>query len=497
MTLRYASALAMFFLVLLVPASAIAAHYYVYEDGSGDFATIGLACSTAVSGDTILIGCGTYDEPRIDLIPGRNLVIRSVSGESDCTTLMFQFSIDEGHRYPQTVITIEDVTFQNGGGIRSDGEFNDYEEECYSPVVTVNDCVFDDGLVVLYDCGMGRFHRCEFVNGSHVGNTGGLGYFYHSTFEGNHNSYDGGVFDCWWYAVLETEDCVFRNNSADDDGGVLHAIYESWVEFARCRFENNSAGGDGGAISSYYSYVRIHDCLFAGNIATLDGGAVALHSDYSSRIDSSTLWGNSAGGSGGGVFGNLRSIRNTIIAGSTSGSAMAGALPRIIQCTDLWGNEGGDWVGPIADSLYVNDNFSANPKFCNPSIGDFGLLLSSPCFDSPACGQVGAYGEGCVSPWTDIPETEIGPLAAGLAIRPNPFSGETTIRFAPGAAAAARLSIYDIRGREVLNTELDGSRGVATWDGNDPSGKPVAPGVYFIRLETDRDVENGKVSLIR
>jgi hypothetical protein len=70
---------------------------------------------------------------------------------------------------------------------------------------------------------------------------------------------------------------------------------------------------------------------------------------------------------------------------------------------------------------------------------------------------------------------------------PNPFGDFTELRFALARPEAARLSIFDARGRAV-RVLATGTRpaGVHTlrWDGRDSSGRAVAAGAYYCKLET-------------
>ena len=76
----------------------------------------------------------------------------------------------------------------------------------------------------------------------------------------------------------------------------------------------------------------------------------------------------------------------------------------ILTCSDIYGNECGDWEGCIADQAGINGNFSADPLFCDWENGDFTVAEDSPC--RPAgntCGvQVGAFGAGCEGTSVDV-----------------------------------------------------------------------------------------------
>jgi flagellar hook assembly protein FlgD len=66
--------------------------------------------------------------------------------------------------------------------------------------------------------------------------------------------------------------------------------------------------------------------------------------------------------------------------------------------------------------------------------------------------------------------------------------------------AHARLGVYDTSGRLVrrLVDEMlaAGSHGVP-WDGTDQSGRHVASGVYYYRLEAQGSTAMRKVSVVR
>jgi hypothetical protein len=74
-----------------------------------------------------------------------------------------------------------------------------------------------------------------------------------------------------------------------------------------------------------------------------------------------------------------------------------------------------------------------------------------------------------------------------LAVYPNPFKTQTTIRFTPHASRIA-LKIYDISGKLVksfsTNNQPLKTNNCLVWNGTDDSGKRVPPGVYYIGLIT-------------
>jgi len=75
-----------------------------------------------------------------------------------------------------------------------------------------------------------------------------------------------------------------------------------------------------------------------------------------------------------------------------------------IYCTDIYGNEGGDWVGRIEDQDSTVGNFSMDPLFCDTTVvvsnESMKVEACSPCLygNHPwySCGaQIGHVTSGC------------------------------------------------------------------------------------------------------
>jgi predicted nucleotidyltransferase len=82
----------------------------------------------------------------------------------------------------------------------------------------------------------------------------------------------------------------------------------------------------------------------------------------------------------------------------------------------------------------------------------------------------------------------------------NPFSSSTTIEFSQPASGRVSLVVYDLAGRRVrtlLDDARPAGRSKTGWDGKDEAGRPVASGVYFVRMKTADVVRSHKISLVR
>ncbi|MBD3402606.1 hypothetical protein GF420_06900 [candidate division GN15 bacterium] len=236
--------------------------------------------------------------------------------------------------------------------------------------------------------------------------------------------------------------CQFDSNMASGAGGAVYADDSSTVNivastFTRNRVDNYYRGGalytdstvltidssafvenqatSGGAVYIARSQVTLSSTALTDNVAremTFDevarGGA--LYADSSdltlTGVTISHNLADSSGfgepGLGGGLYLRRTSpaITRTIIAFSQEGEAIHSSDSTSIanlSCSNLFGNAGGDWTGPLASQHDTNANFSTDPFFCDTAAGDFSLHDISPCTDSlsPCSLQVGAYGAGC------------------------------------------------------------------------------------------------------
>ncbi len=99
-----------------------------------------------------------------------------------------------------------------------------------------------------------------------------------------------------------------------------------------------------------------------------------------------------------------------------------------------------------------------------------------------------------------VAETEFPRAFGPLRAAPNPFNPSTTISFEIPVPGRAVLTVCDITGRRVrtlLSGQVSAGTHTVLWDGRDEHGAAAASGVYFSRLEYDRRVTAGKMTLIR
>jgi hypothetical protein len=104
------------------------------------------------------------------------------------------------------------------------------------------------------------------------------------------------------------------------------------------------------------------------------------------------------------------------------------------------------------------------------------------------------------------PPTEVGGYRppgladARLRARPNPARGTVELRYGLVRPGRVTLKVYNSLGQEV-RTLVSGPQPAgfrfARWDGRDNSGRPVAAGTYFCRLESGGASRTSEVVLLR
>jgi hypothetical protein len=300
------------------------------------------------------------------------------------------------------------------------------------------------------------------------------------------------------------QNVTIKHGLATDARGAGVYCLGSAPSLTNVYFIDNEVAGAGvgaGLAAVDGSAPELHYCVFSGSQTEHRGADVHLF-DSTVLLDHCTLFGGSA--PEGGVInvddGGQLTLRNTIIAFSQAGPAVeclwSGTVT--LDCCDLYGNAGGDWVGCIADQYGVT-NISLDPQFCNPAAGDFHLWNYTPCV-SEMCGQVGALGIGCFEP-SDVRPGGAAPTLLLGAARPNPFTQTTSIAYSvPATGERALLQVYDPSGR-LVRTLVDGREApgahVAAWDGADERGERLPSGIYYYQLSTGAEQATRRMILLR
>jgi predicted outer membrane repeat protein len=355
---------------LLLPSALAARTWYIKADGSGDVSTIQAGTDSAQHGDTLLIAAGTYTYSAqggnaygmISILRGSaDMTIVSESGAA-ATILDGEFQNRIFFFQGETDLTIDGFTFTRGQAPAT-GDFNGaaFAAHLSSPVVK----------------------NCLFIN----------------------NTADRG--GAYWYGGVGAPHivgCRFVENTALN-GGAMYLINSPGPALVSdCVFERNSATGSGGAIFTYHFGVSIESCVFDANSASAQGGAVYVTRSHPTSVTGVTFVRSSAS-SGGAIATTALStltVDQSILAfGTGGGAAHVDATSALsFRCSDIYGNVGGGWTGPIAAQAGNNGNLSLDPLFCSLESADYTLREDSPCApnhhpDNVACGTIGRFGVGC------------------------------------------------------------------------------------------------------
>ncbi len=97
-------------------------------------------------------------------------------------------------------------------------------------------------------------------------------------------------------------------------------------------------------------------------------------------------------------------------------------------------------------------------------------------------------------------QNQVPPSKHFLMNFPNPFNPETEISFYLENPENITLTIYSIKGRQVLtliDKYMNKGMQVIKWDGKDTSGRLVNSGIYFARLTTEHSNEEIKMLLLK
>jgi hypothetical protein len=250
---------------------------------------------------------------------------------------------------------------------------------------TITGCTFEDNVAEFGGalwCGSGStITDCIFLrNSAHY--TGAVDCFGPTTiegctFSGNRSDWCAGAI--YMYDGGTVRQCVITDNLAERRGGGIHCgtSHEgSSTAIINCVIAENESYETGGGIAcANTTAISIVGCTISGNTAWGGGGAISASGSAHPTVENSILSFSHAGGS--------------VLCDSTSSASLA--------CTDVFGNEEGDWTECIADQEFLGGNFSLDPLFCDMYGDDFTLCANSPCLPvSRDCTElIGALGQGC------------------------------------------------------------------------------------------------------
>lgn len=331
--------------ISLIPAGAASAKTWNIDPfGSGDAPTIQAGMDSAAAGDTVKLATGTYYEHDIQVQSG----------------ILFTYlsSLSEN-------------------------------------------CVIDakgEGRVLIFD-GVDATTEVRYMTfrGGHAAGTGSDG--------------SGGALYFTNYSAPTLYLCDCFDNVADAYGGAVYCEDHASPDYVWGTLRGNQAGAGGGGLACASDATpEFNSLLVTGNTTPGNGGGVHCTGNAAPDFWGCNILNCVASGFGGGIYteaGSVPGVEYCILAFNMDGEGFYAADDQSVptfHCCDIYGNEGGDWVGRIADQDTTLGDISMNPLFCDTTVvlSDEGMSVEecSPCLygnhPRDACGrEVGYVYDGC------------------------------------------------------------------------------------------------------
>jgi len=264
-------------------------------------------------------------------------------------------------------VQITDCTFLENSANDSGGAIYNVESS-----VTITGCIFRSNTV-------GSDTSCV---GGAVFNDKSSPTITNCLFEANRAPYGAGMFNYLGSPVIDS--CSFIACDplfATDGGGIYNNGGSPTVK--NCLFQQNDVGNQGAGLMSDGAAGKTINCVFWQNHADRGGGAIYITSSstVNPQFTNCTLFDNSTGGMGGGVYseGTPSTFVNCIIWRNVADGGTPGvytlpgtSTPPVARYCDIEGS-----------STYPGTkNLRVDPLCVDPNSGDFSLTIDSPCLDA-------------------------------------------------------------------------------------------------------------------
>ncbi len=258
------------------------------------------------------------------------------------------------------------------------------------------------------DGGNPTLTRCTFTQNYAGGAGGGANtqngdpVFLNCRFTSNNNvpGYGGGL-SLYGTGTATLLSCTFTGNLNANSGGAIYCSVGNGpvnLVMVDCTITNNSAMYIGGIMVDHGGHATLTNCLIAGNAATgtgqwgFGGGLGCAGSGVTSVLKNCTIAGNSGTSYGGGISciaGGSTTLDNCLLWNNTApnGAQIAighrgGAATVSMTYSDSQGGAAAVSQGSGSTLTWGAGNIDADPKFVNPSAGNYQLSSSSPCIDA-------------------------------------------------------------------------------------------------------------------
>ena len=266
-------------------------------------------------------------------------------------------------------------------------------------------------------------------------------------------------------------------------GAGIYAVGSN-IELDKVLLADNHSTLDGAALYMMQTDLYLDHVTITENVAGDDAGAIYLRYGSNVSVMNSILWNN---------------VPQEIVFSPVGGENFIE-----IYFSDLYGSISGIETNNNGNTTFGLTNvIDHDPMFCLLDSIDFSLDSGSPCVGTGENGSdMGAYGIGCelvgIMDNSDQAEEQFMLYPAF----PNPFNPLVRIELNIPNIPANNIMVHimDIKGRNIA-TLLD-EKGISgyrslVWDGRGDNGTPVPAGLYFVRASTVSIIKVQKILLLK
>ncbi len=509
--------------IMSILVSLTATNRYVPDD----YLTIQSALNVCVGGDTVFVAPGIYTEnitwPQVDslsLISTGSMTNTIIDANRNGRGIGFVCS------WQNPVITL--ATKVNGFTIRNGyGNLTGAGITCYYASPEISNCII-------------AHNECT-QNGS----GGGLYCYNASPHLTNviiaHNiAYSGGGAHIDPLSSPIFNNCVVADNTLFSPGGSyaagIYGRYEVYFQLNNCtvtrnRYLNTSAIHLGEVCTPTIQHSTITDNL--NGILVVHNGGLNLQQSNITNNSNNGIWHSDSDGDvlntqnnwWGSTTGPYHETSNPLGTGDTIlGNANYSnwlqspdpdsppTPPSLLQISDATDNSITiDWLSnpePDIDHYIINYGLDSlaviHPNSFTSTVTSYtlsdltaGTLYSIQIAAVNNSNKVSWYSTQVITQTTGVNANEdiVMPSASFVSNYPNPFTGNTKIRYELKRPGQASMAIYNVKGelvKQIFNGRQVSGTSEVTWNGIDKNHRPVAAGIYFARL-----VQNGKASRIK